>query len=75
MKRILLALALAGSALLGSVLTTAATTPSAESTYRTGFLNCAIVDEAVKMGVDPQVKIPETRLACAIFRQQFRFQR
>ena len=74
MKRIVLVLALAASALLGSVVTTTASTPTVESTMRANLSNCVLVDEAVKIGVS-LTTIPTTAWNCRVFRLHLRLGR
>jgi hypothetical protein len=67
-KRIVLVLALAASALFGSVATAAGYAIHLNETeLRAALLNCALVDEATSLGV-PLSKIPQTNAACAAFK-------
>jgi len=63
MRRLLLILALAASAGIGSVVTTAASTPSSETTLRASLLDCVLVQEAAKLGI-PARNMPLTVRGC-----------
>lgn len=64
MRRIVIALAMVGSALLGSVATASALAgPTTEAAWRTGLTDCAIVAQADALGVSSH-KIPTTAARC-----------
>ena len=68
MKRIVLVLALAGSALFGSVVTaTAIGGPTTETEWRARLTDCVIVAEADTLGV-PRSRIPATAARCRLLR-------
>jgi hypothetical protein len=74
MKRIALVLALAGSAILGSVVSTTASTPTTEQYLRDKVANCAVRDEAVKLGL-AWADLPHTFHDCLAFEKVRRFGR
>lgn len=73
-RRLAVVLGLAAAALAGAGVT-AATTSTTEAATRASLTACVVVDEAVKLGVNPIVEIPATFATCHAYSVTRRFGR